>query len=95
MTTPNTVVAVFYMKDCPSCHAYLPKLKQIAKQYPDVPLFIMEANEYGQEADRFNVRAVPVTLVLRRPYGAIRVEGDIPKDQIDWIFRTAQVHSDS
>lgn len=63
----------------------------------DIPVFIYNAASDGkgvQElADRYAVQATPTTLVLVRPEGALRLEGAIDDDQIDYMLTSALAYN--
>ena len=99
---PPVVVVVFHMDGCPACEAFLPKFRAIAPQYGPlsengpmavtgrgVPSGIYDANKFDPLAERFDIRATPTTLVLRRPYGQLREEGDLDERTIHRMFQSA------
>ena len=99
---PPVVVVVFHMEGCPACEAFLPKFRAIAPQYGPlsedgpmavtgrgVPSAIYDANKFDPLAEHFNIRATPTMLVLRRPAGQLRQEGDLDERAIHGMFRSA------
>ena len=90
LTPYRIVVVAFYMKDCPACHEYIPRLQQIAARHPNIPTLILEANQYGPYADQMRVSSVPVTFVLRKPNGAMKAEGAISNNQIEYLYGVAE-----
>lgn len=91
----NVVVVVFHMEGCPACEEYVPRFNAQAAQLAGgkVPVYVLDANKEAAAADYYQVRAVPVTMVLRRPVGAIRMEGALSDGEIAHLFDIARRHA--
>lgn len=90
----NAVVVVFTIAGCPACDEYKPRFTRIAQAYTQaVPIWLLDANDTRPDvrdlATRLNVTNVPVTFVMRRPSGVMKIEGGIPDDQIAWLLGIA------
>jgi thiol-disulfide isomerase/thioredoxin len=90
----RTVVVLFTISGCEACAEYKPRFWRIAQRYQHVvPIYMLDANDKNPEvqnlANRLGVMHVPVTFVLRRPTGMIRVEGAVPDSQIAWLLDVA------
>ena len=86
------VIIVFVMKECPACHEYVPRFRQVAQQFsgkvPSV-IFDVESPQGHPLADQFDIQATPTTMVLRRPLGAIKAEGALNNIDIQQLFTIA------
>lgn len=90
--TSPIVVVLFTLEGCPACEEYKPRFEKIAAAYKDrFPIVRADANDekYADLAERLQVSSVPVTYVLRRPTGLIKVEGSVPDSQIAWLLNIA------
>ena len=90
----NAVVVVFTMAGCSACSEYKPRFMRIAESYRQyVPVLMFDANDSRPDvadlANRLGVTNVPVTFVLRRPTGMMKIEGGIPDSQIAWLLGVA------
>jgi thioredoxin-like negative regulator of GroEL len=86
------VVVVFTIKGCDACAEYRPRFERVASTYAGcVSIVMADANDprFTQLADRLGVEEVPVTFVLRKPRGVIRVVGSVPDSQINWLMGIA------
>lgn len=91
-TQSRVIVILFVIQGCEACDDFKPRFHQIAQRYRQyIPIMMMDANDprCADLAGRLNVGNVPATFVLRRPTGAIRVEGAIPNSQIAWLLDIA------
>lgn len=95
---PNVVVALFTIPGCEACEEYKPRFERAVQHYRQqvpalqhVPVFMYDANDprCAEIATRLNVHNVPVTFVLRRPSGLVRIEGGVPDSQIAWLLGIA------
>jgi thiol-disulfide isomerase/thioredoxin len=95
LTQYNVVVVVFVMEGCHACAEYAPRFQQVARGFPAVPAFIVDANspQGGPLADRFMVEATPTTMILRKPSGAVRAEGALPSEEVAEMFKFASAHT--
>lgn len=93
LSRTNVVVIVFVMEGCGACHDYLPRLREIGKGYPGVPVVIQDVGKMTDEvqntADRFNVSATPTTIVAKRGPGFVKAEGAVSDAEIRDLFETA------
>lgn len=89
---PNVVVVCFVMSGCHHCHAYKPKFDRVAAKFAGaVRSVVLDAMAPQNQAlaNRFGVNATPATLVLRRPVGHLKLEGDLPLGEIERVFGLA------
>jgi len=92
LSQARVVVVLVVMRQCPACHEFLPRFRRVAAKYARcVPSVIVDASDPQQApvADRFQVRATPTLLVLRRPVGQIRLEGNVSDAEIERAFAMA------
>jgi len=88
----KVVVLTFVQKGCGACAAFEPKFRRVAARYGRcVPTYILDANApYNQPlADRLKVQATPATFALRRHGGMIKIEGDVPEEEVVRLFDAA------
>lgn len=93
MSVPDTnaVVVVFHMKGCPACEEHVPRFEAVAQQVAGpVPFYVLDVAKESKAADYYGVKNVPVTMVLRRPVGAVRMEGALSEGQIVELFDIAK-----
>lgn len=92
----NVAVVVVASQHCPACMEYKPRFVRIAQQFSGrVPAHIVDLEQDGAEAfaDRYSINALPTTLILRRPTGAIRAEGTLSDAEIQRLFEQAALHA--
>jgi thioredoxin-like negative regulator of GroEL len=83
---------LFTLEGCGACAEYKPRFAKLAAPYAGhVPVVYADADDpqYADLANRLNVEAVPVTFVLRRPRGMIRLTGSSTDAQITWLLNAA------
>lgn len=94
------MIVVFTMKGCSHCLEYKPRFERVSKQWMQqngvrIPIIMADANDprFDALATRLNVEAVPVTFVLKKPAGTVRVDGAAPDAQIAWLLGVAARHA--
>jgi len=92
LNSARVVVIVFHQPGCGACDEYLPRFKRIAARYAScIPVVILDCTDerFVALADRFKIRNTPTTLAVRKPSGAIRIDGSAPDAEIEQLFVAA------
>lgn len=86
------VIVIFAQPGCGACEDYLPRFKALAAPYEScLPVVVLDVNDqkFAWLADRHKVEYTPTTLVLRKPRGAIKIDGSVDDGKIQEILHTA------
>ena len=90
--TSPVVIVLFTLDGCGACAEYKPRFQKLAAAANlPIPVIYADADDpkFSGLADRLKVEAVPVTFVLRRPRGLIRLTGASTDAQITWLLNAA------
>jgi thiol-disulfide isomerase/thioredoxin len=82
---------VFYMNGCPACEEFLPRFKNVAKDFPQLVPHLIEINSKltSRIADRYRVKYTPTMVLLHKNGSKKVVAGAVDDDTICKLFEAA------
>jgi len=80
----NPILVDFSAKWCGPCRMMLPKLKQIAKDYPEITVCKVDADRCQSIVSEFKINALPTFVFLVNDEEVHRIEGADPQGLIDY-----------
>ncbi|WP_438497022.1 thioredoxin family protein [Paenibacillus sp. IHBB 3054] len=77
--------------DCSTCHALLPKLKELLSRYPLIRFGHIDASKVEEVAGKFLILSAPTMLLIIGQKEYLRedrfVRFDVLKEKLDHIYR--------
>ncbi|GAB2562944.1 thioredoxin family protein [Gracilibacillus alcaliphilus] len=76
--------------NCSTCHAILPKLRELLDDYPLISLGHIEITEVKEIAEKFSIFTAPIMILMIKDKEYIRedrfVRFELLKDKLDRIY---------
>jgi thioredoxin-like negative regulator of GroEL len=95
----GVAILIFRMDESPACQKFDPELKEFERRRPDCPVWIVEAMEHRDLADRHHLRALPSIIIyreglpLRRYAGCVSTEDLVEEvDELVAADMTAEIN---
>jgi thioredoxin 1 len=84
------VLLDFWAEWCEPCHAFSKICEQVAPQNPDVIFGKINSEEQIELAHEFNVRSIPMILLLRRKIALFSEAGLLPATALQDLINQAK-----
>jgi thioredoxin 1 len=84
----GTVIVDFYADWCGPCKKYAPEFESLAKVYTKMTFVKVNADEFDDVMQKFDIQSLPTTLVLKNGKEEGRVEG-FNLDEIKAMIETS------
>lgn len=90
VSTHEIVVLDFWAEWCEPCHAFSKILEEIAPQNPDIIFGKINSAEQLELAAEFNVRSIPLVMILRRKIALFSEAGLLPAHALQDLINQAK-----
>lgn len=86
----NLLVIYFWAEWCGPCKSFASVYEEVAKQFPQVLFAKVNIEKESQLADDFNVRSVPMLIILRENIAVCVESGTLPTSVLADLVAQAQ-----
>lgn len=72
---------------CGPCKSFAPIFEEVAKEHPEVTVFVVDADENPEILQKFGVRGIPTTMRIEKGSVTMQKSGVLPKPELEGFFK--------
>jgi thioredoxin 1 len=72
---------------CNPCKALAPIFDEVAAEHPEMSVFVIDVDKYGDTASKFGVKGIPTLMRIENGVIKFQKSGTRPKPEVEEFFK--------